>query len=219
MRAGSCVRRSVPWPWPMPIPRKSSRCEPISTGVPTAGPSSASSSRSRRIWRSPTRSASSARHPNRRPRWRRACSTALRSSVMHAGRGRAAASRSPPPRRLRSRRRSSRSSSSSRATRRAERGWCSRRPPASSAAATLHSRAAGTEVAFRVSGLHVGDYYWLWVTGSDGDRIAAGTFRGTGSTSTDLVMTAALPLKDARRIWVTDEHDKVVLDRQLPAPA
>ena len=32
-------------------------------------------------------------------------------------------------------------------------------------------------------------------------------------------MTAALPLSDARRIWVTDEHDKVVLDEQLPAPA
>jgi hypothetical protein len=88
-----------------------------------------------------------------------------------------------------------------------------------SASATLHSRAAGTEVAFRVSGLHVGDYYWLWVTGSDGDRIAAGTFRGTGSATTQLVMTAALPLQDARRLWVTDEHDKVVLDQDLPAPA
>ena len=29
-------------------------------------------------------------------------------------------------------------------------------------------------------------------------------------------MTAALPLRDARRIWVTDDHDQVVLDQRLP---
>jgi hypothetical protein len=86
------------------------------------------------------------------------------------------------------------------------------------AAATLRSNAAGTEVAFRVSGLHQGDYYWLWLTGDDGDRIAAGTFQGTVAT-TNLTMTAALPLADARRIWVTDDHDRVVLDQRLPAPA
>ncbi len=88
-----------------------------------------------------------------------------------------------------------------------------------SATATLHSRTAGTEVAFHVTGLHSGEYYWLWVTGADGDRIGAGTFQGTGPQSTDLVMTAALPLSAARRIWVTDDHDKVVLDERLPAPA
>jgi hypothetical protein len=88
-----------------------------------------------------------------------------------------------------------------------------------SASATLRSRPAGTEVAFHVSGLRPGGYYWLWVTGADGDRIAAGTFQGTGAASTDLVMTAALPLADARRIWVTDDRDKVVLDQRLPAPA
>ena len=79
--------------------------------------------------------------------------------------------------------------------------------------------AAGTEVAFRVSGLHHGDYYWLWVTGDDGDRIGAGTFQGTGVTPTNLVMTAAIRLSDARRIWVTDGHDRVVLDQRLAAPA
>jgi hypothetical protein len=88
-----------------------------------------------------------------------------------------------------------------------------------SAAATLRARAAGTEVAFRVSGLHQGDYYWLWVTGDDGDRIGAGTFQGTGATPTNLVMTAAIHLSDARRIWVTDGHDRVVLDQRLAAPA
>ena len=87
-----------------------------------------------------------------------------------------------------------------------------------SAAATLRSLPAGTEVAFHVSGLDRGDTYWLWLTGDDGNRIAAGTFRGAG-TRTDLVLTAAIPLGDARRIWVTDENDKVVLDQLLPPPA
>jgi Anti-sigma-K factor rskA/Putative zinc-finger len=87
-----------------------------------------------------------------------------------------------------------------------------------SAAATLRPRASGTEVAFHVSGLHDGEYYWLWLTGDDHERIAAGTFRGTPGTS-DLVMNAGLPLSEARRIWVTDEHNRVVLDQLLPAPA
>jgi anti-sigma factor RsiW len=87
-----------------------------------------------------------------------------------------------------------------------------------SAAATLRSRPAGTEVAFHVSGLDRGDSYWLWLTGDDGNRIAAGTFRGTGAP-TDLVLTAAIPLGDARRIWVTDQNDKVVLDQLLSPPA
>ena len=88
--------------------------------------------------------------------------------------------------------------------------------PGVSASATLHPHAAGTEVAFHVSGLHEGEYYWLWLTGADEHRIPAGTFRGTAS-SANLVMTAAIPLADTRRIWVTDEHDKVVLDERLPA--
>jgi hypothetical protein len=85
-----------------------------------------------------------------------------------------------------------------------------------SAAATLRARDAGTEVSFHVSGLHSGDYYWLWLTGTDERRIAAGTFQGTEKPS-NLVMTAALPLSEARRIWVTDAHDNVVLDERLPA--
>ena len=87
-----------------------------------------------------------------------------------------------------------------------------------SAAATLRPRASGTEVAFHVSGLHDGEYYWLWLTGDDHERIAAGTFRGTPGTS-DLVMSAGIPLSEARRIWVTDEHNHIVLDHLLPAPA
>jgi hypothetical protein len=86
-----------------------------------------------------------------------------------------------------------------------------------SAAATLRARDAGTEVSFHVSGLRSGDYYWLWLTGTDEHRIAAGTFQGTDKPS-NIVMTAALPLSEARRIWVTDAHDNVVLDQRLPTP-
>ena len=84
------------------------------------------------------------------------------------------------------------------------------------ATATLRSREAGTQVAFHVAGLKDGQYYWLWLTGADGDRIPAGTFRGTPD-AVDLTMTAAIPLRDTRRIWVTDAHNAVVLDRWLPA--
>ena len=79
------------------------------------------------------------------------------------------------------------------------------------ASATLHTHAAGTQVAFHVAGLHPGAYYWLWLTGADGDRIAAGTFQGS-ARALDLTMTAAIPLRDTRRIWVTDAANDVVLD-------
>jgi hypothetical protein len=80
--------------------------------------------------------------------------------------------------------------------------------------ATLYSHKAGTQVALHASGLHDGDYYWLWLTGDDGDRIAAGTFQGSRN-SIDVTMTAAIPLDEARRIWVTDAHNEVVLDTQV----
>ena len=80
--------------------------------------------------------------------------------------------------------------------------------------ATLHARDAGTEVVVHVSGLHDGDYYWLWLTGDDGDRIGAGTFQGSARAE-DLTMTAALPLDEARRVWVTDAEDRVVLDTRI----
>jgi hypothetical protein len=87
-----------------------------------------------------------------------------------------------------------------------------------SAAATLRPRAAGTEVTFHVTGLHQGDYYWLWLTDEDGHRVGAGTFQGTRGP-TDIVMTAAIPLVDTRRIWVTDAQNRVVLDQRLSVPA
>jgi predicted anti-sigma-YlaC factor YlaD len=86
-----------------------------------------------------------------------------------------------------------------------------------SADATLRSKAAGTEVALNVAGLPKG-YYWLWLSSADGERVGAGTFRGTDA-ATEVVATAALPLAKTHRIWVTDKDDKVVLDQFLaPSP-
>lgn len=83
------------------------------------------------------------------------------------------------------------------------------------ATATLTERKQGTEVAFRVAGLHDGDWYWLWLTGDDGRRVPAGSFRG--GAPAELELTAALPLSDTRRVWVTDDHDNVVFDAWLPS--
>ncbi len=83
-----------------------------------------------------------------------------------------------------------------------------------SAWARLRARSAGTEVELHVRGLHDGDAYWLWLTGDDNKRIGAGTFRSSRA-QIDVTMTAALPLVDARRIWVTDADDAVVLDSRV----
>jgi len=83
------------------------------------------------------------------------------------------------------------------------------------AEATLRAKPAGTEVELRGDGFEPGEAYWLWLTGADGDRVGAGTFRGT-ARDVDVVMTAAIPLRDARRIWVTDEDDTIVLDEPVP---
>ena len=82
------------------------------------------------------------------------------------------------------------------------------------ATATLHSQSAGTEIDVKVPQLVAGHYYWLWLTGDDGHRIPAGTFRGT-ARATDLRLLAAVPLAEARRIWVTDDERRVVLDAKL----
>ena len=82
--------------------------------------------------------------------------------------------------------------------------------------ATLRSNSAGTVVSFHVEGLHEGAYYWLWLTDEDGQRVGAGTFRGTPK-GIDLTMTAAVALRDARRIWVTDNSKAIVLDSPLHA--
>jgi anti-sigma factor RsiW len=83
------------------------------------------------------------------------------------------------------------------------------------ATATLRPAPAGTEVDMEVTGLHRGDYYWLWVTDGNGKRLPAGTFQGSDHPL-HMRLTAALRLSEARRIWVTDAADNVVLDAHLP---
>jgi hypothetical protein len=84
------------------------------------------------------------------------------------------------------------------------------------ASATLRPASSGTEIDMTVAGLKPGEYYWLWLTGRDDDRLGAGTFKGTRGKS-QLRLMAALPLDEAQRIWVTDEDKRVVLDAHLPA--
>jgi hypothetical protein len=83
------------------------------------------------------------------------------------------------------------------------------------ATATLRSKDAGTEVVMQVTGLHRGDYYWLWITDEDGRRLGAGTFQGSDHPIAPR-FTAAMPLSEARRIWVTDDNNNVVLDAPVP---
>jgi len=90
--------------------------------------------------------------------------------------------------------------------------------PGAHATALLRSQATGTAIDVKVAGLDPHRYYWLWVTGDDDHRMNAGTFTGSAQP-TDIRLTSAVPLDEARRIWVTDEDNKVVLDAQIPAPA
>jgi anti-sigma factor RsiW len=87
-------------------------------------------------------------------------------------------------------------------------------PAPLSARATLRDARAGTEVELHAEGLRHDGYYWLWLTGDDGDRVTAGTFRASAH-AVDVTMTAAIPLADTRRVWVTDAQDRVVLDAWL----
>ena len=77
--------------------------------------------------------------------------------------------------------------------------------------AELVSHSWGTEVSLDVDGLAEGEVYWLWLTGDDGKRVIAGTLIGTGG-SVRAVLASAIPTENARRIWMTDEDDAVVLD-------
>jgi Putative zinc-finger len=90
--------------------------------------------------------------------------------------------------------------------------------PASAEAAgraELTALEAGTQVKLLARGLDAGDWYWLWLTGSDEHRVTAGTFTGAPDGDVQVTLTAALRLEDARRIWVTDDADNVVLDANL----
>ncbi|MET1002834.1 MAG: zf-HC2 domain-containing protein [Acidimicrobiia bacterium] len=79
------------------------------------------------------------------------------------------------------------------------------------ARADLHGAVHGTEVRLEASGLEADEVYWLWLTDEGGERVAAGTFRGSDD-EVAVTLTGALPLADTVRIWVTDEADSVVLD-------
>lgn len=84
------------------------------------------------------------------------------------------------------------------------------------AIATLHPETAGTMVDVKVAGLKPGQYYYLWLTGDGGRRISAGTFSGS-KRQTDLHLMSAVPLAEAKRIWVTDGLNHVVLNARVPS--
>ena len=88
--------------------------------------------------------------------------------------------------------------------------------PGVHAQAVLREADEGTRVSLHVDGLDDGDWYWLWVTGADGRRVGAGTFRATHKQQ-NLTMTAALATSRTVRVWVTDASDGVVLDGRVKA--
>jgi len=83
--------------------------------------------------------------------------------------------------------------------------------------AMLTERPWGTEITLEVDGLDEGHIYWLWLTDEEGERVVAGSLTGTADPA-HAVLASALASADARRIWMTDEADRVVLDARLPPP-
>jgi hypothetical protein len=79
-------------------------------------------------------------------------------------------------------------------------------PEGAEMAFALEATDSGTEITLRAEGLDPGVLYWLWLSPTDDpeDRIAAGTFRGTGEATT-MKLFAGLPVDEAVRIWITDE--------------
>lgn len=80
--------------------------------------------------------------------------------------------------------------------------------------AALLDRPWGTEVRLHVAGLDSEEVYWLWLSDAEGERVAAGTMTGTDGDAR-AVLASALPLDQARRIWMTDEDGEVVLDARI----
>jgi hypothetical protein len=79
------------------------------------------------------------------------------------------------------------------------------------AEAVLYTQDTGTRVNLRIHGLDDHEWYWLWVTGSNGKRIGAGSFAASAATE-NLTMSAALSRGATKRVWVTDGQNNVVLD-------
>lgn len=88
-------------------------------------------------------------------------------------------------------------------------------PPGADASFTLRARPWGTEIELEVAGLEPGAHYWLWLTDESGRRSSAGTFSGP-SGGASLTFTSGVPAGSARRVWVTDASDAVVLDAEVP---
>lgn len=86
----------------------------------------------------------------------------------------------------------------------------------STGSARLVARPWGTEVTLDVAGLDDGETYWLWLTDSSGQRVGAGTLTGTEEAA-HAILASALPTSETRRIWMTDEEDRVILDAVVDA--
>ena len=78
----------------------------------------------------------------------------------------------------------------------------------------LFKSSAGTRVKLHVVGLDDGEWYWLWLTGADGHRVAAGSFAG-GHAAENLTLSSAIAPDATKRVWVTDDKNHVVLDAYL----
>jgi hypothetical protein len=86
------------------------------------------------------------------------------------------------------------------------------------AEATLIAAHDGTDVDFHGKVVHDGDRYWLWLTDASGKRMAAATFWDDPDGNFSIRGHGAIPYTAVRRVWVTDQHNDVVLDYKLPAP-
>ena len=88
-----------------------------------------------------------------------------------------------------------------------------------SAQANLSDDVNGTQVHFTGSGAVRDHKYTLWITSFDGRRLIAATFLGGPNGGFNLDGYAAVPYAQARRVWVTDDREHVVLDQSfVPEP-
>ncbi len=84
-----------------------------------------------------------------------------------------------------------------------------------SAKATIIESRDGTDVSFRGrlrDAAASTDPYWLWLTDASGHRLAAATFRDGKDGSFAIHGHGAIAYSDVKRVWVTDELNRVVLD-------
>ncbi len=87
-------------------------------------------------------------------------------------------------------------------------------PAGVEASYTLTGESTGTRIEVTVEGLDDGHTYVVWLTDRADTRTIAGSFRAVPGTE-HLTFTAAVARDDAARLWITDESNNVVLDKQL----